>query len=60
MQEHSESYFDKLPVFVFSSATQVVSLIKFHLLPMLVNEQDFELMGNFEANKYNSFKFGVI
>ena len=58
MQEVLQSYFDKLSVFVFNSATHGVNLIKFRLIPIPVNEQDFEPMVNFEANKYNSFKFG--
>ena len=60
MREVSHSYVDKLPVFFFNIATHGVNLIKFRFIPMFVNEQDFEPMVNFEANKYNSFKFGDI
>ena len=42
LQEHFESYCDTLPLFSFSSAKYDINLVKSHLLPILVNEQQIE------------------
>ena len=49
-----------LPVFGFSSAKYDFSLIKSHLIPILVNERDIELTALKKANHFVSFKFGDI
>ena len=42
MQEHFESYSNTLPVFGYNSVKYDLKLIKNYLLPILVNERDFE------------------
>ena len=42
LQEHFERYCNVLPVFGFNSAKYDISLIKSHLLPILVNERYIE------------------
>ena len=42
LQEQFEGYCKVLPVFVFNSAKYDINLIKSYLLPIFVNEQDFQ------------------
>ena len=42
LQEQFERYCNVLPVFGLNSAKYDVTLIKSHLLPILVNERDIE------------------
>ena len=60
LQEHFERYCNVLPVFGFNSAKYDINLIKSYLLPILVNERDFEPTVIKQANPFVSFKFGVI
>ena len=60
LQEHFERYCNVLPVFGFNSAKCDINLIKSYLLPILVNERDFEPTVIMEANQFVSFKFGDI
>ena len=60
LQEHFESYCNVLPVFGFNSAKYNINLIKSYLLPILVNEQDFEPTVIKKANQFVSSKLGDI
>ena len=60
LREHSERYCNLLPVFGFNSAKYDINLIKSYLLPILVNERDFEPTVIKKANQYVSLKFGDI
>ena len=57
MQEHFERYFNTLLVFCFKSARYDINLIKSYLLPILVNEQQFEPTVIKNDNQFVSFKF---
>ena len=58
LQEHFERYCNVLPVFGFNSAKDDINVIKSYLLPILVNERDFEPTVIKKANQFVSFKFG--
>ena len=60
LQEHFERYCNVLPFFGFNSAKYDINLIKSYLLPILVNERDFEPTDIKKANQFVSFKFGDI
>ena len=60
LQEHFERYCNVLPVFGFNSAKYDISLIKSYLLPILVNERDFEPTVIKKASHFVSFKFGDV
>ena len=60
LQEHLKRYCNVLPVFGFNSAKYDINLIKSYLLPILVNERDFEPTVIKKANQFVSFKFGNI
>ena len=60
LQETLESYPNVLPVFGFNSAKCDLNLVKFHFLPILVNERDMEPTVIKKANQFISFKFGDI
>ena len=60
LQEHLERYCNVLPVFGFNSAKYDLNLIKFYLLPILVNECNIEPTVIKKANQFISFKFGDI
>ena len=60
LQEHFERYCNILPVFGFNSAKYDNNLIKSYLLPILVNEREFEPTVIKKANQFVSFKFGDI
>ena len=60
LQEHFERYWNVSPVFGFNSAKYDINLIKSHLLPILVNEQDIEPTFIKKANQFVSYKFGDI
>ena len=55
-----ERYCNVLPVFEFNSTKYDLKLIKSYLLPILVNERDFEPTVIKKANQFISFKFGDI
>ena len=42
LQEHLERYCDVLPVFGFNRAKYGINLIKYYLLPLLINERYME------------------
>ena len=60
LQEHFERYCNVSSVFGSNSAKYDISLIKSHLLPLVVNERDFELKVINKAKRFVSFKFGDI
>ena len=60
IQEHFERYCNVSPVFGFNSAKYDVNLIKWYLLPILVNERDIEPTVMKKASQFVSFKFGDI
>ena len=60
LQEHSERYFNTLPLFGFNSAKYGINLIKSYLLPILVNERQIEPAVIKTANQFVSFKFGDV
>ena len=60
LQEHLERYCNVLPVFVFNSAKHDINLIKFSLLPILINERNMEPTVIKKANQFVSFKFGDV
>ena len=60
LQEYFERYSNVLPVFGFNSAKYDFNLIKWHLLPILVNEQGFEPTVIKKAKQFVTFKFGDI
>ena len=60
IQEHFERYCKVSPVFGFNSAKYDVNLIKWYLLPILVNERDIEPTVMKKASQFVSFKFGDI
>ena len=60
LQEHLERYCNVLPVFGFNSAKYDLNLIKSYLLPILVNERNFEPTVIKKANQFILFKFGDI
>ena len=60
LQEHFQRYCNVLPVLGFNSAKYDIILIKLYLLPILVNERDFEPTVIKKANQFVSFKFGDI
>ena len=57
LQQHLERYCNVLPVFGFNSAKFDLNLIKSYLLPILVNERNFEPTVIKKANQFISFKF---
>ena len=59
-QEHFERYCNVLPNFGFNSAKYGPIVVKFHLLPILVNKQDIELTVTKKANQIVSLKIGDI
>ena len=60
LQEHFERYCNTLPVFGFNSAKYDMNLVKSYLLPILVNERQFEPANIQKANEFVSFKFGDV
>ena len=58
LQEHLKRYCNVLPVFGFNSAKYDPKLIKFYLLPTLVNERNIEPTVIKKENQFISFKFG--
>ena len=60
LQEHFERYCNVLPNFGFNIAKNDINLIKSYLLPILVNERDFETTVIKKGNQFVSFKFGDI
>ena len=60
LQEHLERYCNVLPVFGFNSAKYDINLIKYYLLPFLINERNLELTMIKKANQFLSFKFGDV
>ena len=60
LQEPFERYCNVLPLFEFNSAKYDINLVKSYLLPILVNERDFEPTVIKKANQFVSFKFGDI
>ena len=60
LQEHLERYCNVLPVFGFNSAKYDINLIKFYLLPILINERNMEPTVITKANQFVSFKFGDV
>ena len=60
LQEHLEHYCKVLPIFGFNSAKYDLNPIKSYLLPILVNERNFEPTVIKKANQFISFKFGDI
>ena len=58
LQEHVERFCNTLPVFGFNSAKYDINLIKFYLLPILVNERQIEPTVIIKANQFVFFKFG--
>ena len=60
LQEHFERYYNTLPVFGFNSPKYDLNLIKYYLLPILVNEQQIEPAVIKKANQFVSFKFGYV
>ena len=60
LQEHFERFCNTLPVFGFNSAKYDINLLKSYLLPILVNEQQFEPAVIEKANQFVSFKFGDV
>ena len=57
LQEHLDCYCSVLPVLGFNSAKYDINLIKFYLLPILINEKKLELFVIKKANQFVSFKF---
>ena len=60
LQEHLERYCNVLPVFGFNSAKYDINLIKFYLLPILINERNMEPTVIKKANQFVFFKFGDV
>ena len=60
LQEHFECYCNVLSFFGFNSAIFDINLIKWQLLPILVNERDIEPTVMKKATQFISFKFGDI
>ena len=60
LHEHFGRYCNVLPDFGFNSAKYDINLIKSYLIPILVNERDFEPTVIKKANQFVSFKFGDI
>ena len=60
LQEHCERYCNTLLVFGFKSAKYDINLIKSCLLPILVNERQFEPTVIKKANQFVSFMFGDV
>ena len=60
LQERLERYCNVLPIFGFNSAKYDLNLKKSYLLPILVNERNFEPTVIKKANQIISFKFGDI
>ena len=60
LQEHFERYCNVLPVFGFNSAKYDINLIKFYLLPILVNQRDIGPTVIKKANQFVSSQFGDI
>ena len=58
LQELFERFCNVLPVFGFNSLKHDINLIEPYLLPILVNERDFELTVINKAIQFISFKFG--
>ena len=59
LQNHFERLSNTLPVIGLNSAKYDINLIKWYLLPFLVNEQQIEPTVT-KANQFVSFKFGVV
>ena len=60
LKEHFERYCNTLTVFGFNSAKYDNNLIKWYLLPLLVNERQIEPTVIKKANQFVSFMFGVV
>ena len=60
LQEHLDRYRNVLPVSGFNSAKYVINLIKFYLLPILINERNMEPTVIKKANQFVPFKFGDV
>ena len=60
LAESFERYSNVLTVFGFNSAKCDLNLIKSHLLPILVNERDIQLVVIKQANQFISFEFSDI
>ena len=60
LQEDLERYCNVLAAFGFNSAKYDLNLIKSSLLPVPVNERNFEPNVIKKTNQFISFKFGVI
>ena len=60
LQEHFERHCNVLQGFGFNSAKYDTNLIKWYLLPFLVNQRDIEPTVIKKANQFVSFKFGDI
>ena len=60
LQEFFERHCNVLPVFGFNSAKYVINLIKFYLLPILINKTNMEPTVIKKANQFVSFKFGYV
>ena len=60
LQEHFERYCNVLPALGFNSTKYDINLNKSYLLPILINERDFEPTVIRKANQFVSFKFGDI
>ena len=58
LEETLERYCNILPVFGFNIAKYDLNLIKWFLLPILVNERDIEPAVIKKANQFISFIFG--
>ena len=58
LQEYLERYCNVLPVFGFNSAKYDTNLVKFYLLPILINERKMEPTVIKKTNQFVSFKFG--
>ena len=59
LREYLERYYSILPVVGFKSAKYDLNSIKFSLLPIFINERDFEPTVIKIVNQFISFKFGV-
>ena len=60
LQETLKPYGNVLPVFGFNGAKYALNLIKWYLLPILVNERDIEPTVMKKANQFSSFHFSNI
>ena len=60
LQEHLEHYCNVLPVFGFNSTKNDINLIKFYLLPIIINERNMQSTVIKKANQSVSFIFGDV